>query len=115
MLLVVLRFPGSKNIVQRLRVARVKNFRKKQEKKQKKTEVHLGNFPGHLRFLWPFPHVALKQEGSPMSVQGTGEQLGHLGMSWFLFFPLVRHFILSLCKHAHCSALGMMTNRAEWD
>ena len=50
-----------------------------------------------------------------MSVQGTGEQLGHLGMSWFLFFPLVRHFILSLCKHAHCSALGMMTNRAEWD
>ena len=35
MLLVVVRFPGSKNIVQRLRVARVKNFRKKQEKKTK--------------------------------------------------------------------------------
>ena len=30
-------------------------------------------------------------------------------MSWFLFFLLVRHFILSLCRHAHCSALGMMT------
>ena len=35
MLLVVVRFPGSKNIVQRLRVSRLKIFCKKQEKKRK--------------------------------------------------------------------------------
>ena len=105
----LVRFPGSKNTVQRLRVSRVKIFCKKQGKKKKKTEVCLGHFPGHLKFLWPCPCVALKWKGSPTSVQGTGEQPGHLGMSWFLFFPLVRHFILSLCRHAHCSALGMMT------
>lgn len=57
MLLLVVRFPGSKNIVQRLRVARVKNFPKKQEKNKRKlrftlaTSLDTSGFCGHFHVL----------------------------------------------------------------